>query len=405
MITHHQVLLQKENEKLEEQNKYLQKLVFDAQEKVRELSVSLQRKMVNVMPSITVCNDLLETSEQKDDEMPSAGFASAGSVKLDAPALCLNDGPFIAAGQENGAISLWSAQQPDDEQNRNKTKNRASSSGTLFRFSTEQGMSSEPEKQGPLTKRSNPLIGHRGPVTSVKWFDDTTLSSVSLDSTLKLWDVTTAKYHSVSLECPAVSHTIIDGTFAIASCTNSIFQCDPKDPVAASIETSEIITAIQQTELGLLIGTVTGKLLMIDPRMWKPYQSIQLSPAFLPISKISGFSEVTVTCFDGVVRSIGNELPLFVAHEFVRAPTMGTIIGSCSISIASKDDFVVSGSTEGRAIAWSNTGTIQSLYHRGSTVFDCVPITSFVGSFITSDSSPRLTMYACSFNDNLDQII
>ena len=401
----HQFLLKQENAKLKEQNEYLEKLVQDAQERVKSLSSSLQKGLVNVMPSITVCNDLIEAATSGKEEAPSTGFASAGSVKLDEPALCLDERDLIAAGQTNGAISLWAATQPEfSNETSTKTKTR-NSSGTLYRFSTEIGP--EPETNNPLVRKSNPLFGHSCPVTSVKWFDDNTLSSVSLDATLKLWDIRTARMKgSVQLECPSVSHTVIDQTYGIASCTNKIIHVDPRESdIGTSIETKEIITSIQQTDLGLLIGTETGKIMMIDPRLWKPYQSIQLSPAFLPISKISGTSEVTVTCFDGVVRTIGNELPLFVSREYVRAPIMGSIIGSCVVSLSSKDDFVVSGSTGGKAIVWPKTGSSHELLHSGSTVYDCVNISSFVGSFVTCDSSSHLTMWACSFNDVVEKSV
>ena len=72
-------------------------------------------------------------------------------------------------------------------------------------------------------RKSTPLVGHSCPVTSVKWVNNHTLSSVSLDSTLKLWDIRTAKHNTVQLECPSVSHTVLDeNQFAIASCTNKI---------------------------------------------------------------------------------------------------------------------------------------------------------------------------------------
>lgn len=397
MLKHHH-LLQQDNLKLQEQNRYLELLVKDAEEKVKELSSTLQKGLVNVMPSVTVCNDLLEISKDNREVHPTTGFASAGSVTLDAPALCLDDGVFIAAGQTNGAISLWSAQQPDGESNSSSKQKNRNSSGTLYRFSTEKSIM-DAEEKNPIVKQSNPLVGHRGPVTSVKWIDNVNLSSVSLDATLKIWDVTTAKYNSIALDCPSVSHTIVDNCFAIASCTNKIFFSDPKDPTVQSIENYEIVTSIAKTNLGLLIGTENGKILVIDPRMWKPYQSIQLSQAELPISKISGVSEITVTSFDGIVRTIGNELPLFVEKEFVRAPIMGSIIGSCCVSISSKNDFVVSGSTDGRAIVWPKNGPAQNLSHKGSIVYDCANVGKFVGSFITCDNASNLTMWACSFNE------
>ena len=136
-------------------------------------------------------------------------------------------------------------------------------------------------------------------------------------------------------------------------------------------------------------------------RINKIYQKLQISAAKLPISKISGYDSVTVTSFDGIVRLIGNELPLFVEKEYSRTPINGLIIGSCCVPLANRDDFIISGSNIGKAIVFSSTDTVKTLPHVGGIVYDCVPLKKFVGSFVTCDSAGYLVMWARSFDQSL----
>lgn len=390
----HNRLLHKENDSLKEQNNRLFHLVHQAQQKVKQLSVNLQKNQVNVMPSLTVCNELIDTSASKRNERITSSFAQAGQINLSSPVLTLTDGTFIAAGLLDGSISLVTVHQP----NLDNSPQRSPSS-SLYRFSSEgvnQNMS--PRPTNPLGKASDQLQGHRAPVTSLQWLSDKTLTSVSLDSSLKIWDIQTAKFQSIFLNVPAVSHTLIDHSILVGTCTDNLFSIDIRSPTPNVISFDEIVTSVAATDLGYLLGTANGKILLFDPRINKAYQSVQVSPAELPISKISGKSSVTITSFDGIVRLLGQELPLFVEKEYARAPINGSIIGSCCVSLATRDDFIISGSTIDKAIVWTSPDSSQTLNHNASTVFDCIPISNFVGSFLTCDNAGFVTMWARSFD-------
>jgi len=397
MLKHSQ-LLRNDNDKIKEQNRFLETLVKDAQTRVKELSSTLQKGQVNVMPSMTVCNDLIDTKPTGNNERSTTGFASAGFVSLKSPALCLSEGQFIAAGETEGKISLWSTRQPNSPTFTKKPQRNPS--GSLYRFSFEKGPGIEDEtSSSPFVSASLPLSGHTAPVCSLQWVNNHVLSSVSLDSSMRIWDITTSKSTPIHLPYPSVSHTMAANGFIIASCTNQLFSVDERDGIAQKIPMDTVITTVSKTDLGLLMGTLNGNVHLIDPRMWKSYQYIQLSPSELPISKISGTSMVSVTSFDGVIRVLGGELPLFVEKEYARSPIMGSIIGSCCVSLKARDDFVVCGSTNSKAIVWSKSGNMQTLNHKGSIIHDCIATTNFVGSFLTCDSSSTLTMWACTFSD------
>lgn len=389
-------LLHKENDNLKEENARLSHLIHLAQERIKELSGNLQKNQVNVMPTITVCNDLNETSSKRNERVTS-NFASAGQIQLSSPALSLCDGTFIAAGETNGSISLWSASQNFPI----KTTNN-----TLFRFSSETSITSsdiKPSTPNPLSKASEPLTGHQDPVTSIQWINSNTLSSVSLDSTIKIWDIQKSTSQSYSISIPAVSHAIFDSSILAVTCTKSIFSVDMREgkPNEIALDDDSPITSIQSTSLGLLMGTSKGAIFLYDPRVNKIYQKLQISAAKLPISKISGYDSVTVTSFDGIVRLIGNELPLFVEKEYSRTPINGLIIGSCCVPLANRDDFIITGSNIGKAIVFSSTDTVKTLPHVGGIVYDCVPLKKFVGSFVTCDSAGYLVMWARSFDQSL----
>ena len=392
--------LKQDNEKLKEENSSLQQLVRDAQMKVKELSSSLQKGCVNVMPSMTVCNDLLEESSEKSFDRPATGFALAGTSHLQSPGLCLSRSEAIAVGQSNGYISFWSIRNKQSKLSEKKVTRKVSES--LFRFSSERihGL----DEESPIHSISNPIKLHDSAVTSIEWLNSRTLSSVSLDSKLRIYDLNSNKSRLINLIAPSISHTILNNNFIVASCTNQIQVIDEKSSKINTLKMEDIITCISNTNLGLLAGTLTGKLHLIDPRMWNFYQSIQLSPAELPISKISGNTNITITSFDGVVRLLGNELPLFIEKEFSRAPIMGSIIGSCCVNLQNRDDFVISGSTNCRAFVWPKVGNSQSLVLKGDIIYDCMVLNDFVGSFITTDSSSTLSLWACSFNDHKDFI-
>lgn len=389
-------LLHKENDNLKEENARFSHLIHLAQERIKELSGNLQKNQVNVMPTITVCNDLNETSSKRNERVTS-NFASAGQIQLSSPALSLCDGTFIAAGETNGSISLWSASQNFPI----KTTNN-----TLFRFSSETSITSsdiKPSTPNPLSKASEPLTGHQDPVTSIQWINSNTLSSVSLDSTIKIWDIQKSTSQSYSISIPAVSHAIFDSSILAVTCTKSIFSVDMREgkPNEIALDDDSPITSIQSTSLGLLMGTSKGAIFLYDPRVNKIYQKLQISAAKLPISKISGYDSVTVTSFDGIVRLIGNELPLFVEKEYSRTPINGLIIGSCCVPLANRDDFIITGSNIGKAIVFSSTDTVKTLPHVGGIVYDCVPLKKFVGSFVTCDSAGYLVMWARSFDQSL----
>ncbi|OHS99395.1 hypothetical protein TRFO_34169 [Tritrichomonas foetus] len=390
MIKHNR-LLHKENDTLKEENTRLSHLIHLAQQRIKDLSGTLQKNQINIMPTITVCNDLIETSTSKRNERMSACFASAGQVQLDSPATCLCDGTFIAAGEINGSISLWSASQ--NIQSRSTTN-------SLYRFSSTDSSKSIEKSSltNPLNKASDPLVGHEGPVTSIQWFDANSISSVSLDSTLRIWDISTSQCQTYHISIPSVSHAIVDTSIVAANCTKSIFFVDTREETPTEIVLDSPITSVASTNLGLFMGNSTGALLLYDPRINKVYQELQISAARLPISKISGTNNVTVTSFDGIVRLIGTELPIFVEKEFSRAPINGSIIGSCCVSLANRDDFIICGSTSGKAIVWTSSDAVQTLSHTGNIVYDCVPLNSFVGSFVTCDNANYLTMWARSFD-------
>ena len=392
MLKHNRIL-HKENDALKEENARLLHLVHAAQQRIKDISGSLQKNHVNIMPSITVCNDDGDsgTISKRSERVPSC-FASAGHVMLDSPALCLSVGRFIAAGQSNGDISLWSVQESDQPR---------PSSGVLYRFNSSDQTGPRLERSSsasPLSKAMEELHGHVSAVTSIIWNDQDEISSVSLDSTLRIWDVTNASCQTFPVSIPAISHAQLDQTYVVASCTRSIFVIDPREGIPNEVALDNEITAVAATNLGMILGTSSGALMLYDPKMNKVYQELQVSQARLPISKISGFSNVTVTSFDGIVRLIGTELPLYVEKEFSRAPINGSIIGSCCVSLANRDDFVISGSTIGKTIVWSSQDSIHTLGHPGSIIYDCVPLNNFVGSFVTCDSSKNLTMWARSFD-------
>jgi hypothetical protein len=159
------------------------------------------------------------------------------------------------------------------------------------------------------------------------------------------------------------------------------------------------VTSVACSTLGLLLGTTTGDVLLFDARIARAYQSAQLSPTRMAISRISGFDTVTVTAFDGYVRTLGAELPLFVEREYRHAPMNGSIIGSCALRMLARDDFVVSGSIGGNAIVWTALGDSVRLKHRGPVVSDCIPLSRYVGAFATCDSAGFVTMWARSFDE------
>ncbi|KAH0791806.1 ribosome biogenesis protein WDR12 [Histomonas meleagridis] len=376
--------MQKENDLLNEENQKLSCLVKMAQERVKELSASLQNSQVNILPPITVCNEIVGSNGQKKQEKVTSFFEAVGKVSLSSIPLTLCDGPLVAVGESNGSISLWDFNALKCGQNML----------SLYRF---RFQSDSESFAGPIQKVPQSLVGHDGPVTSVLWLENNSISTVSLDSTLKIWDVETAKNQSFYINVPSVSHADIGSSTLIANCTKNIVSIDTRDPNPSVLEMESPVTAVANTELGILLGTSTGSLLLFDPRTNKSYQSLKVSNAQLPISKISGKKNITVTSFDGIVRQIGNELPIYIQKEYSRSPTNGSIIGSCCVSLAS-EDFLISGSTIGKAVIWKSSQQVQTLQHSGNIVYDCVPLHNCAGSFITCDNSKHMTMYSRSFD-------
>ena len=280
-------LLHKENDNLQDENAHLAKLVQNAEERVKKLTNLLQKNNYNVLPVLTVCNNLIKTNIKPITSNQSAHYVQGGYISLQSPALCLADGPYVAAGQINGEISLWSIRQ--GESRRNTLDCNRSSTHSIYRISSSENSSNfnEREPSNALFKASDALIGHNGPVSSLNWHHDI-LSSVSLDCTLKVWDISTSRNQSVYFGMPASSHCPIDNNYLISTCTKKMFIVDPRNNSTTSFRLEESITAVASTDLGTILGTSTGKLLLFDIRNSKIYQSLQVSSAKLPISRISG---------------------------------------------------------------------------------------------------------------------
>ena len=377
---------------LKDENIRLSRWIAHAEQKVKELTDSLQRRQVAIMPAITVCNEFTDSSTQtKRNDRTAPCFAMACQVQLTSPALTLSEGTqFLAAGEMNGNVSLWSI---------GDTYRSASSSG-LYRFSAEGEFL--PNQQTPITKGMDPFTGHKASVTSLAWLEGTNLTSVSLDGTLKLWSTDNGECVSTfDVGMAAVSHASTDASLLVAGCVRQLANVDLRDPSPTVIKTDSAITALEATNLGLVLGTSTGEVLLFDTRVMRAYQRLQISPAHLPVSRISGVEATTVTCFDGYVRLLGTELPLFVQRECEKASINGELIGSCTVPIVEKDEFIVSGSTNGKAMVWTSTGNVFPLAHaKGATVYDCVRLSMYVGSFVTCDSARNITMWARAFDQS-----
>ena len=377
------------HETLKDENTRLSHSIAHAEQKVKELTAALQRRQVAIMPAITVCNEFLDVSSQtKRNDRASPCFAIACQVQLSSPALTLSEGTqFLAAGESNGTVSLWSI---------GETYRSASSSG-LYRFSSDGEVLFQ-NQQTPITKGADPLVGHKAAVTSLSWLEGPDLTSVSLDGTLKLWNLEGGGCTTFDVGMAAVSHASVDSSLLVAGCVKKMASVDVRDPNPTVIQTDSAITALEATNLGLMLGTATGEVLLYDTRIMKAYQRLQVSPARLPVSRISGVETTTVTCFDGYVRLLGTELPLFVQRECAKASINGELIGSCTVPLVEKNEFIVSGSTDGKAVVWTNTGNLLQLKHTGTTVYDCTRLSMYVGSFVTCDNARMLTMWARSFD-------
>jgi WD40 repeat protein len=378
MISQNRLLTQ-ENASLSDENTRLACSIESAEQRVKALSSILQKCHVNVMPAIAVCNGLTFASLPKDPTVLPSWFSRAGQVQLPSPAMALADGPFLAAGETNGPISLLSI-----------VKHRLHG---FYRFPSD---ASTPRS---LSVARESLQGHTSSVLSLRWDANNCLSSASLDSTLRIWDIDRSCAASTfDLGMPIVSHAALEASMIAATCTRRLISVDPRDPDPVSIAADSVITSANLTRFGLLLGTTAGEVLLFDTRINKAYQSLLISPTHLAVSKISGAENVTVTAFDGGIRLLGDELPLFVEREFWHAPINGSIIGSCALPMISRDDFIISGSTNGNAIVWSSFGGLATLQHRGQLVYDCARIEAFVAAFATCDSSGFVTMWARSFD-------
>jgi WD40 repeat protein len=378
MISQNRLLTQ-ENASLNDENARLACSIESAQQRVKDLSGILQKCHVNVMLAIAVFNGLMSPSRPKDPTVLPSWFSRAGQVQLPSPAMALADGPFLAAGETNGQISILSV-----------VRHRLQG---FYRFPSDTSA-----LRGISIARES-LKGHTSSVLSLRWDANNQLSSASLDSTLRIWDLDhSCAASTFDLGMPIVSHTTLDASMIAATCTRCLISLDPRDPDPVSIAADSVITSANLTRFGLLLGTTAGEILLFDTRINKAYQSLLISPTHLAVSKISGTDNVTITAFDGGVRLLGDELPLFVEREFWHAPINGSIIGSCALPIISRDDFVVSGSTNGNAIVWSSFGGLATLQHRGQLVYDYARMDAFVGAFATCDNSGFVTMWARSFD-------
>jgi WD40 repeat protein len=370
--------LHKENDLLQAENVRLAQYIELAQQRVQELSGSLQKRHLNVMPAISVSDDV--TRPPRSTHTPS-WFARAGSVQLQSPVLTLSDGAFLAAGESSGSISLL------------QTGGSTDSPG-LYRFPA------EPSTGALSLAPQQSLAGHTGAVMSLKWHNNSELSSVALDGSLRLWNVdrgACASQHDLGV--PSVSHALLDGAILAATCTKSPVAVDLRDPKPTILTLDTPVSSVASTQLGLLLGTTTGDVLLFDMRTVRAYQSVHICPTKLPISRISGFETVTITSFDGYVRTLGSALPLYVERESRHAPMTGSFIGSCALPMLSRNDFIISGSIGGNAIMWTSLGDSVHLKHRGSIVADCVPLAGYVGAFATCDSAGIVGMWARCFDD------
>jgi hypothetical protein len=370
--------LQKENDLLQEQNANLAHFIELAEQRVQELSGSLQKRQINIMPAISVCDNMAPPTRSRPQSLPN-WFSKAGFVQLPSAPLTLADGTFLAAGESGGSISLISTGGSDFP--------------VLYRFPSDGSGNS-------LTRvDSQSLSGHSGSVTSLQWHNNSELSSVSLDGSLRLWNVErSSSISQFDLSFPSVSHALFDETIIAVNCTKKIVSVDLRDP-NPTIQTMEVpVTSVGATHLGLLLGTTTGEVLLFDARNGRIYQSVQLSQTRMPISRITGFDTVTVTSFDGYVRLLGDELPLFVEKEYRHAPMNGSIIGSCTLKMVAKDDFVVSGSIGGNVVVWTSPEDSMRLKHRASLVSDCVALGRYLGAFAACDNAGFVTMWARCFN-------
>jgi WD40 repeat protein len=370
--------LQKENDLLQAENSRLAHFIELTQQRLHELSGSLQKRQVNVMPAISVGDDIVHQPPSNPTRIP-LWFSKAGSIQLSTAPLTLADGQFLAAGESGGSISLIST--------------GGSDSPVLYRFPSDASTNS-------LARVGSELGGHSAPVTSLHWHGKSELSSVSLDGSLRIWNV--ERLTGVSqfdLGIPSISHTIMDEAVVTANGTKRLVTVDLRDPKPTVLATDTPVTSVAYTRLGFLLGTTTGEVLLFDPRIARVYQSAQLCPTKLPISRISGFDTVTVTAFDGYVRTLGEELPLFVENEYRHAPINGSIIGSCALQMLARDDFIVSGSIGGHAIVWPALGDSVRLRHRGPLVSDCVALRNYIGAFASCDSAGFVTMWARCFDE------
>ena len=204
--------MQKENDILKDENQKLSYLVKLAQERIKDLSSSLQKMKVNVLPPITVCNELVG---QKKIEKVVPFFATTGKVTLDSIPLTLcENASQIYAGQINGDISLMKVN--DNGQN------------SFYRFNGSLLNQQIDQDFGPISKVGD-LRGHEGPVHSLQSYKENSLTSVSLDSTLKIWDVETGKNQSYYINIPSVSHVVVNDTVMIANCSKNLVSVDTRD--------------------------------------------------------------------------------------------------------------------------------------------------------------------------------
>jgi hypothetical protein len=95
--------------------------------------------------------------------------------------------------------------------------------------------------------------------------------------------------------------------------------------------------------------------------MQKSFQPVPISSSCLPNSKISRFSSVTLTCFDGFVHLLGKEIPLYSQAQYFFTPIYSSVIGSCSISIEPRIDFLICGSTVGRVYIWNENSPLYTI--------------------------------------------
>jgi hypothetical protein len=99
--------LGKKNSDLKDENKFLAEYVRKGQELVHSLSVNLQRYSVNIMPNLTVNQNIFVSNSSQNSEISNLPFVQTGKTKLIHHGTCVSENNFLSIGHKNGDISIW----------------------------------------------------------------------------------------------------------------------------------------------------------------------------------------------------------------------------------------------------------------------------------------------------------